>query len=292
MKTVMQLTDEILNASPEAQQVTAAHEEAPLPEMSDEQRNSMLGLTESNARITAKKAMRGEPPSNARDKRAVRAKLDKSPSKANKVGLDVAAAAYESIRVEPDKKFQSMDDALNPLYTRDTNEATDSPPDPEGTDMGTRTRLTPKEQERQKQARIQATIARHNARKAAKKAKPPQPEEAGMNDWLTAEEANILKEAVSIMKRLNENSKKGYNKAVSSKIKKLKDEGKPQDQAVAIALNMKKVKSENTSCGSLGVGVLKPVKTKVTLLKSNKKKKANESFKGFLDNILNEVKSN
>ena len=119
MKSVIQLADEILKASPEAQQTTSALQESTLPEMSDEQRNSMIGLTESNARITAKKAMRGESPTNAREKRAVRAKLDKSDSKAKKVPLDVAAAAYEGVSI-PSKKFQSIDDALNPVYSEGT----------------------------------------------------------------------------------------------------------------------------------------------------------------------------
>ena len=208
MKTVMQLTDEILNASPEAQII----KEGELPELSDKQRNSMIGLTESNARITAKKAMRGESPKNAREKRAVRAKLDKSDSKARKVPLDVAAAAYEGVSI-PDKKFQSIDDALNPTRLREP----------------------------------EVEVVTQNS-----------------GNVLTDQEVSILKEAAAIMRRLNENSKKGSTD----------------------------IKVETTTVGAIGTGALKPVKGKVTLLKSNKKKKANESFNRFLDNIINEVKSN
>ena len=53
---------------------------------------------ESNARITVKKAMRGEAPKTSREKKAVRAALDKSPSKQKKVPLDVAADVYEDKR--------------------------------------------------------------------------------------------------------------------------------------------------------------------------------------------------
>ena len=53
---------------------------------------------ESNARITAKKAMRGEAPKTSKGKRAVRAAIDKSPSKQKKVPLDVAADVYEDKR--------------------------------------------------------------------------------------------------------------------------------------------------------------------------------------------------
>ena len=207
MKTVMQLTDEILNASPEAQII----KEGELPELSDKQRDSMLNLSESNARIVAKKAMRGEAPKNAREKKAVRAKLGKSNSKSEKVGLDVAAAAYEGVKAEPGKKFQAIDDTLNPTRLREPEVVTQN-----------------------------------------------------SGNVLTNQEVSILKEAAAIMRRLNENSKKGSNN----------------------------IKVETTTVGAIGTGALKPIKGKVTLLKSNKKKKANESFNRFLNNILNEVKSN
>jgi len=80
------------------------------------------------------------------------------------------------------------------------------------------------------------------------------------NESLTGHEISVLKEAASIMKKLNKNSKK--------------------------------LKAESTTCGAIGVGALKPVKAKVSLLKNNKKKKTNESFNHFLDNIIHEVKSN
>jgi hypothetical protein len=53
------------------------------------------GVHEGTARRTVKKAMRGEAPTTARGKRAVRAALDKSPSKQKKVDLDVAAKVYD-----------------------------------------------------------------------------------------------------------------------------------------------------------------------------------------------------
>jgi len=56
---------------------------------------------ESNARITAKKAMRGEAPKTSKGKRAVRAAIDKSPSKQKKVPLDVAADVYENRKWKP-----------------------------------------------------------------------------------------------------------------------------------------------------------------------------------------------
>ena len=76
--------------------------------------------SESNARITAKRAMQGEPPTNARQKRAVRAKLNKSPSKQKKAGLDVAAAAYESNSLN-DRELSILKEA-HKIMTRLVNE--------------------------------------------------------------------------------------------------------------------------------------------------------------------------
>ena len=143
----------------------------------------------------------------------MRAKLDKSDSKARKVPLDVAAAAYEGVKSEPSKKFQAIDDTLNPTRLREP----------------------------------EVEVVTQNS-----------------GNVLTDQEVSILKEAAAIMRRLNENSKKGSTD----------------------------IKVETTTVGAIGTGALKPVKGKVTLLKSNKKKKANESFNRFLDNIINEVKSN
>ena len=316
MKTVMQLTDEILNASPEAQIMTRSFEEASLPEITDKQRDSMLNLSESNARIIAKKAMQGEAPKNAREKRAVRAKLDKSPSKAKKVGLDVAAAAYEGIKSDPGKKFQSMDVVLNPPYTRDANESRDdrgrtnpgSAADGNSKTIGkfrSQPGAGPGQAKRNALAKKEAEAKAKTADGDTNEARgiggkwdtpsqkysadrmrdftPPTPEQvkkerarrlkAGLNadgskktkgdeknESLTGHEISVLKEAASIMKKLNKNSKK--------------------------------LKAESTTCGAIGVGALKPVKAKVSLLKNNKKKKTNESFNHFLDNIIHEVKSN
>lgn len=57
-----------------------------------------------NKRITVKKAMRGEAPKTSKNKKAVRAAIDKSPSKQKKVPLDVAADVYEG-KPEPKKTF-------------------------------------------------------------------------------------------------------------------------------------------------------------------------------------------
>ena len=50
--------------------------------------------------------------------------------------------------------------------------------------------------------------------------------------------------------------------------------------------------NESTTVGAIGTGALKSLKGKVSLLKSNKKKKSNESFDRFIGTIINEVKSN
>jgi len=103
-KSYAQMADEIMNSTGMLSesgahdvQVPSVHGEKALPELSNEQRAIFLG--ESNARIIAKKAMKGTLTGNEteREKRGGQAKINKSVPKQKKIGLDSAAKLYDSL---------------------------------------------------------------------------------------------------------------------------------------------------------------------------------------------------
>lgn len=103
-KSYAQMADEIMNSTGMLSesgahdvQVPSVHGEKALPELSNEQRAIFLG--ESNARVIAKKAMKGTLTGNEteREKRGGQAKINKSVPKQNKIGLDSAAKLYDSL---------------------------------------------------------------------------------------------------------------------------------------------------------------------------------------------------
>ena len=131
MKSVMQLTDEILGESPEFKQIS----EEELPELTDEQREIMLESSKGKERLKTGKAklQTGEKPS-AGEASRLRKHFNKKPgalsNAANSAGADkIGSDVYDdkpgsegtrrrenASRVEPGKQFVSLDDALQAPY--------------------------------------------------------------------------------------------------------------------------------------------------------------------------------
>ena len=131
-KSYAQMADEIMNSTgmlsesgPAEVHTPSVHGEKPLPELSNAQRNMFLG--EANARIVAKKAMKNTLTGNEteREKRGGQAKINRSVTKQNKIGLDSAAKLYDSLGLTSEEAailqeaHRIMQRVLNERYSDD-----------------------------------------------------------------------------------------------------------------------------------------------------------------------------